>query len=245
MELKVKRQRYDDASLIERGEARAKNVVNKLKLDPETLRGKRFLEIGCGFGEFCAAIEDLFGAAAVGVDPTPRSLKGPFADRPFYKRIDITSDEALTLGQFDHAASFDVLEHVENPKRALENIFAMLKPGGTAFLKYNLHRGASASHLIHQTGVPWCHLVMSDEEIEALTLERTGEARKPAWVNKATYAHYLIWFEEIGFIRRKTHYVTYPMEPAFYEQHREKLERYPMDDLEKNFMVVTVEKPGA
>ena len=236
-------QKYDHDTLKTRGEGRAKWFAGRLELSDETLRGARILEIGCGYGEFCAALEDVYHAEAVGVDPWPRINQGPYAGRSFHKQIDITAEAALGLGLFDYAASFDVLEHVEDPKLALQNLFLLLKPGGRAFLKYNLHRGASAAHLVHLTNVPWCHLVMSDSAIEDLIEAKTGERRRPAWVNKATYAHYILWLNEIGFQTTKHWYVRQKMDREFFEKHRDILIRYPKDDLEKNFMCVILDKP--
>lgn len=240
---KMQAQLYDAASLESRGKGRARWFADRLKLGDADLRGARVLEVGCGFGEFSAAMEDQFNVEAVGIDPWLRFGQGPYADRTFHHPLDITSDEVLALGTFDYVASFDVLEHVEDPKRALTNIFQLLKPNGRAFLKYNLHRGANASHIVHHTNVPWCHLIMSDDEIEELTLARTGTRRTPAWVNKATYAHYLVWLAEIGFETMTTWYVRYPMDEAFYQQHRDILVRYPRDDLDKDFMCVTLRRP--
>lgn len=57
-------------------------------------------------------------------------------------KLDIRSPARHYLGQFDFVVSSDVLEHVEGPTcRALENLRALLKPGGILALTvpYGFH----------------------------------------------------------------------------------------------------------
>lgn len=48
--------------------------------------------------------------------------------------------------RFDVVVSSSVLEHVRHPHAALCGLKTVLKPGGTAWLTINLHRGPLASH---------------------------------------------------------------------------------------------------
>lgn len=232
----TERQQYDKQSLIDRGIGRAQALPSRLGVEPEALRGKRILEIGCGFGEHCAAAREMFRAEVVGIDPWPRIDDGPFAGGDFFVQEDITAPSVRTLGEFDFIASYDVFEHVEQPEKGIENVARLLRPGGVAFLKYNLYRGRSATHIVHRTNAPWAQLLLSPEEIEA----RYGIA--PAWVNKLTYAHYLHYFARAGLSVEGEGYVWARIPDDFLQTHWEKLKAYPRDELDRDFMRVRLAK---
>lgn len=242
-QIPLKAQYNTEKDLAARGRGRAEQLPRRLDVSPDALREARILEVGCGYGEQCAALQDLYGADVTGIDPWSRIQQGPYAERNFYRNEDITTPAVLKLGQFGFICSYDVFEHVEQPRKALENVYALLQPGGRAHLKYNLHRGASASHLMKYLDFPWVHLIHDENEIRGMMLEKTGKERGPAWVNRLTYAHYLQYFSEIGFEQLKVWYSVVRMPADFYARHEQKLKAYPREDLERNFMHVTLQRP--
>jgi SAM-dependent methyltransferase len=238
----ARKPRYDAESLRKRGYGRALQLPRRLRLKPEDLQGKRILEVGCGFGEHTAAVAEIYGAEAVGIDPWPRFLDGPYADRSNFLTADILDPGITRLGQFDVIASYDVLEHVVEPHIAIEHIAKMLALGGRAFLKFNLHRGASASHVVHLIDFPWCHLILTAEQIEDLVWARHGYRRGPSWVNRATYAHYLEWFTVNGLKAEAVWYDRFPMSEDFHQNHAKELSGVPRYELERNFMLACLIK---
>lgn len=68
------------------------------------------------------------------------------------------------LGQFDLVVSWSVFEHLTDPRKALENIIQLLKPGGVFYLSIHLYTAINGHHDIRSfTGfedqVPlWGHL---------------------------------------------------------------------------------------
>jgi len=92
----------------------------------------RWLDAGCGAGNMTRAIKrarpDL---DLVGVDASRRAIAaaGAAADGI---RFEVGDVEHLSagLGRFEAVVMFDVLEHLEHPRRALESVARMLKPGG-------------------------------------------------------------------------------------------------------------------
>lgn len=234
---------YDAASLQKRGEGRARTLPRRLGINRDLTSDERVIEIGCGFGETTAALRRLYACSSLGIDPWPRWRKGPYADNEeLYRELDITSPDARNLGTFDFAHSYDVWEHMRHPRSALERLYELLKPSGRAYMRFNLHRGASASHLMRYLDFPWVHLIHSDEEIRQMMREKWGLDRGAAWVNKLTYAHYLLYFSEIGFKTLRVWYDRRPMDPAFYKRYEKQLSPYPIEDLERNFMHVLLEK---
>lgn len=244
-QITLKMQYNTDDDLARRGEGRARELARRLDVTPEQLSQASVLEVGCGYGEQCAALQDIYQARVVGIDPWPRIKQGPYAARDFYRNEDITAqDISKKMGPFDYICSYDVFEHIDKPRAALESVFSLLAPGGKAYLKYNLHRGASASHLMKYLDFPWVHLIHSEEEIRAMMRDKTGQDKGPAWVNRLTYAHYLQYFDEIGFKVLKVWYSRVKMPKDFYALHRDKLKCYPMEDLERNFMHATLQRPA-
>jgi SAM-dependent methyltransferase len=93
--------------------------------------GERVLEIGCGTG--CDLLQFAkHGAQAVGVDITPEHLR--LARERVGQLAEVREAEATRLpfpdGSFDYVYSHGVLHHIENPRRVVEEIFRVLKPGG-------------------------------------------------------------------------------------------------------------------
>lgn len=233
--------KYDVATLNSRGAGRARELPRRLGVSADQLKGRRILEIGCGNGETTIAVREIYQAEVLGVDPYPRFKGTPWADEPVFVEADIV--EVGDIGTFDFLHSYTVWEHIRRPKEALEKAFSLLRPGGRGYLVYNLYRGATAAHLAGYLDIPWVHLLYSEDEIRAMMKERRGLDRGPSWVNKLTWAHYLVYFEQIGFKVEKCWYTLRRMDPEFYKAHEQKLSAYPMEDLERSFMHVTLSRP--
>ncbi|MDT4954036.1 MAG: hypothetical protein QOJ02_2174 [Acidobacteriota bacterium] len=94
-------------------------------------RGHRVLEIGCGTG--CDLLQFAkHGAEAVGIDITPEHLRlakervGAMAEVQQAEAVDLPFPDA----SFDYVYSHGVLHHIEQPRRAVQEIFRVLRPGG-------------------------------------------------------------------------------------------------------------------
>ncbi len=100
-----------------------KSIVESYNDDIEN-----FLDIGCGTGHFLSKVspivENLYG-----IDPHNYENKkidgirqGTIENLPFENNF------------FDFVSCLDVIEHVKNPKEALDSILRVLKPGGHAII---------------------------------------------------------------------------------------------------------------
>jgi SAM-dependent methyltransferase len=90
--------------------------------------GGRVLDIGCGIEPYREII-GKYCAEYIGLD-RPDTLHG-------LKKVDVAGDGlALPFGNesFDSVVSFQVMEHVTDPRLFLSEAFRVMKPGGTALL---------------------------------------------------------------------------------------------------------------
>jgi hypothetical protein len=135
-----------------------------------------------------------------------------------------------------------VLEHVHRPVNMLEAIARLLRPGGRAWLFFNLERGPTASHRYREIFFPWPHLLFDPEVGRQYYLKHHGRDYTFAWVNGMTAAEYFEAFREVGLhVDRHQRSVT-EIDLDLYRRFEARLGRYPALDLETNFLTVVLRK---
>jgi SAM-dependent methyltransferase len=110
-----------------------------MKLLPDGLRGKSFLDIGCGSGLHSLAALKLGADSVVAIDldensvETTRRLLAQFVPQANWKAdiVSIFDASPQTLGTFDIVYSWGVLHHTGDMWRAIERAAALVKPGGS------------------------------------------------------------------------------------------------------------------
>jgi ubiquinone/menaquinone biosynthesis C-methylase UbiE len=98
--------------------------------------GERILEIGCGTG--CDLLQFAkHGAIATGVDITEEHLR--LARERVRTLAEVEQADARQLpyenATFDYVYSHGVIHHSDNPRKIVEEIMRVLKPGG----RFNIH----------------------------------------------------------------------------------------------------------
>ncbi|HVW01140.1 MAG TPA: class I SAM-dependent methyltransferase [Planctomycetaceae bacterium] len=145
-------ERLDEASI----ERARKSLVDFLELP--SLEGRTFVDVGCGSGLFSLAAWQLGADRVVSIDVDPASVACAEYLREKYasssERWEIRSGSALdreflaSLGQFDIVYSWGVLHHTGAMWQAIENVHALVRPGGMFELAiYNDCRGFPSSQL--------------------------------------------------------------------------------------------------
>jgi len=140
-----------------------------------------FLDYGCGEGEFISKIKNKV-KSVYGFDVDPKKINFVKEKYPFVKlkKIKIKAKLPYKNNFFDAVSMFHVLEHVDSEKKAIEEIYRVLKPGGTLYLAspYNgLFTWADTANLRYR--FPKLHkwfleLIHSKEEYERRFVNKDG-----------------------------------------------------------------------
>lgn len=90
----------------------------------------RVLELGCGVGVFCRVLYDK-GFNVTGTEISDFALEKAKQANPgiHFQKLDIEKEISLA-GKFDYIFAFEVMEHLPNPVKALDNIYKMIRPKG-------------------------------------------------------------------------------------------------------------------
>ncbi len=121
---------------------RGNHVKDIIKLHTE-LKGKRYLDIGTAYGGFPIAFSKEC-SSVTGFEINEDFLKlarNNFSDNNLSPEnlhcIDITQKQQLEQfkNSFDVITCNNVIEHVENVKEAIENIYELLSPGGIVYFE--------------------------------------------------------------------------------------------------------------
>ena len=110
------------------------------KIDKHT----QILEIGSGIGTSCLCLNAFSGATVYGVEPAPLSYTKLHNCIKSFKNANPHLDyQMLNCGgeniplpdeSLDYIYSLEVLEHVQDPYKVLQEIYRLLKKGGKAYI---------------------------------------------------------------------------------------------------------------
>lgn len=138
----------------------------------QAVRGRRVLDFGSGYGGRTVDYVRKLGAAGIiGVEPMERhvQLAQEYAQSLGVGNCDFRlcghTDIPLRDESVDVVVSYDVLEHVQDPRESLAEIRRVLVPGGVAFLAFPLYHGALSHHLDYISRLPGLHWIFSAETL--------------------------------------------------------------------------------
>jgi SAM-dependent methyltransferase len=106
---------------------------------------RRVLEVGCGAGGLARAVRQQFPDihyAGIELSEEQLQLASDVLDVSIQRNLDLVTDWSLDqelqskipLNSFDHIIFGDVLEHLYEPQKVLDQAAARLRPGGSALL---------------------------------------------------------------------------------------------------------------
>lgn len=96
--------------------------------------GARLLDVGCGEGSFVHRAKTTLGATVAGLEFNPSA-----ADKAVARGLEVTTETLADharrrAGCYDVVTSFQVLEHVTDPKQFVLDCMSLLAPGGKLML---------------------------------------------------------------------------------------------------------------
>jgi SAM-dependent methyltransferase len=111
------------------------NEAARTKLDWVTrfASGGRLLDVGANYGHFVRSATGRFDA--IGIDPSPQAVAWARAHIPApIQQASIEDDREEFAGRFNAITMFDVIEHLENPRAALQQCRRYLAADGHLFI---------------------------------------------------------------------------------------------------------------
>src|SRR5947209_3821233 len=99
-----------------------------LDLLPRTGNGRRLLDLGCA-GGYLSRLFAARGYSVTAVD-IPGSPLPPFASDVVYLEADLDRGLPALEGRFDYVICADLLEHLRDPDRLLQQVRERMAPGG-------------------------------------------------------------------------------------------------------------------
>jgi 2-polyprenyl-3-methyl-5-hydroxy-6-metoxy-1,4-benzoquinol methylase len=187
-----------------RGREMAIDMALRLSRFLPSLRGRRALDVGCGFGGSAVAMAEL-GAAVHGLDLDDGRIRLAAANARdhgvtvTFSRDDLLDSEVRQrLGRFDAIVAEDVLEHVADAKAATRALADLLAAGGLA--RVTIPNGDAASLVIADAHylLPGLTL-LRDRDDAAAYFESRFDWGEYDVGNYHSYDDYRGWFAEAGF----------------------------------------------
>jgi len=132
---------------------------------PDLIAGKSCLDAGCGGGRFTLAMHKMGAGHVVGVDLSPEAVADGARRRDGLgispDAVEFVSNSLLDLprawsDRYDFVCSNGVLHHTTDPKRALSEVYRVVKPGGDAYI-YVYGSGG-----LHWRLVDWIREILHD-----------------------------------------------------------------------------------
>jgi SAM-dependent methyltransferase len=132
--------------------------------------GRDVLDAGCGVGYGTAMLASGGAASALGVDVSAHAIDAARAEAGAAARFEVADIERLDVpdASFDLVTCFEVIEYVQHPEHALDELRRVLRPGGLLLI-------SSPNRGVYPPGNRWHVNEFSSAEIEAGLRRRFAE----------------------------------------------------------------------
>jgi 2-polyprenyl-3-methyl-5-hydroxy-6-metoxy-1,4-benzoquinol methylase len=114
-------------------------MLSKIRLQP----GSKILSVGCGDGNELKVLSRYGTVDILDTDKKAISLipKSSYSQAHLKSILDFSPKE-----KYDLVVAFDVLEHIEDDRKAIEKICSSLKPGGYLIFTVPAHQSLYSAH---------------------------------------------------------------------------------------------------
>ena len=138
-------------------------------IDLWELKNKKTLEVGCGWAWKSLYIAETYGTTWVWIDLNDTFLRQASQKAKQLKLDDkliFTKENALDMSfkdeEFDFIILSDVLEHIPNTKKLLEECYRVLKKWGYILFDFAPYYHYFWHHLWDTIQIPWLHVFTSE-----------------------------------------------------------------------------------
>ncbi|MFH1263553.1 MAG: class I SAM-dependent methyltransferase [Pseudomonadota bacterium] len=155
----------DPETRVEMGRIRATQLLKAIgRWDRNRLRD--FLELGCGNGAVCSALQTI-GRNATGIDLRTEEFDEAIIRRGVsLRKMDVARLE-FRENSFDYVFSFDGLEHYAEPELTLDEASRVLRPYGFLYCQFGpLYNSAKGLHSSRKFAVPYGHHLFPEDVIQ-------------------------------------------------------------------------------
>lgn len=119
---------------------RSRNRIILWALETKIKSFKSLLEVGCGTGFVLKGIHDKYPTASLfAVEYYSEGIEHASKRVPTAKIKQLDATKMNEIGVYDVVASFDVVEHIPDDVKALNNFYSALKEGGSLILTVPQH----------------------------------------------------------------------------------------------------------
>jgi SAM-dependent methyltransferase len=140
-------------------------------ISPGWWDGAYILEVGAGLGQCSDQIAEMGAKKVVGIEYSAEKVSWSklYFNASKNKNLDIIQGNAENLNfpdnEFDLAFSNSVLEHVKNPKKALQEMYRVIKPGGKLLLSVDYFHSPGGNHLYDYIYFPWATTLVDESSL--------------------------------------------------------------------------------
>lgn len=184
---------------------RAEGIIEILIEEP--LKGKKFLDFGCGEGHAAKhAKKEAFVSIGYDIEQSG-SLR--WEDESNFL-LTTNFEKVKSAGPFDIILLYDVLDHSDNPTEVLNQAKSVLHQNGKIYLRCHPWCGRHGGHLYREKNKAFIHLIFTEEELNQLGVKciKTNKVFYPL----KTYKDFI---KESGLVEKSCETEEQDIEPFF------------------------------
>lgn len=144
----------------------------------DDLKGKRILDVGCGYGELLEEVTRHYDCEAYGVDFIDNRLRGAqekLKAKVAIENADIEESLPYLDNYFDVVFCIEALEHLKRPDKCIKEIIRILKnngriiigiPNGTGYFPFHYFGRIIPTSWLREKLLPYEHPLNTDQPVD-------------------------------------------------------------------------------
>lgn len=155
--------KYTQKNITHRGIGRAIKILKLIQSEKKQINN--FLDIGCGYGMTCAALQKM-GKNTTGIDNNEVFDKRARKSGANFFKMD-AADLKFENESFDFVFSHDTFQYFSHPEKVLKEAIRVVKKNGYIYFSFGpLYMSPHGRHAYRAITIPYCHFLFSNEIIE-------------------------------------------------------------------------------